>query len=141
MPGLIGLDVGDRRIGVAVSEWADLVTPLDVIPRGPGEIDTIRRIVEERFIDRIVVGLPLSLDDSVGPQAKKVLRFVERLKAEVRLPVETHDERFSTHEAESLLLEADVSRARRRRSVDAFAAMQILRSYLAAQAEQRDTGE
>ncbi|MBW3621877.1 MAG: Holliday junction resolvase RuvX [Armatimonadetes bacterium] len=135
MPGLLALDVGEKRIGVAVNEWGDLVVPLGVIPRGPNDLEEIRRHVTERFIDRIIVGLPISLDDTLGTQAQKVLKFVERLKAVVSVPIETYDERFSTHEAEQMMIEADVSRQRRRQSIDALAAAQILKGYLSTQAE------
>jgi putative Holliday junction resolvase len=135
LPGVLALDVGEKRIGVAVSEWADIVTPLGMVPRGPNELEAIQKHVEERLIDKIVVGLPISLDDTIGTQAKKVLAFIERLKAAVRVPIETFDERFSTHEAEALLLEADVSRAKRRQSIDELAAAQILQGYLRAQKE------
>lgn len=137
MPGLLALDVGDKRVGVAVSEWGDLVVPLGVVQRGPREFEEIKRHVEERFIDRIIVGLPVSLNDTLGPQAKKVLAFVEGLREVVKIPIVTYDERFSTQEAEDLLLSADVSRARRRQSIDAMAAAQILKGYLSSQAEQR----
>ena len=136
MPGYLALDVGDKRIGVAVSEWSDIVVPLGLIPRGPNEMEEVKRHVEERFIERIIVGLPVSLNDTLGPQAKKVLKFIERLRHVVKVPVETLDERFSTLEAEELLLQADVSRARRRQSIDAMAAAQILKSYLASKKEQ-----
>jgi len=136
VPGLLALDVGEKRIGVAVAEWSDLVVPVGVIPRGRGDIEAIRRHVEDRSIERIVVGLPISLDDTIGTQAKRVLRFVGRLREAVAVPVETYDERFTTHEAESLLLEADVSRARRRRSIDALAAVQILKGYLSTRSEE-----
>jgi putative Holliday junction resolvase len=135
MPGLLALDVGDRRIGMAASEWADLVTPIGVIPRGPGELEAIRRHVEERFIEKVVVGLPISLNDTIGPQAKKTLQFIERLKAVVTVPVETYDERFTTRDAEEKLLSLDVSRTRRRQTVDAQAAAEILKGYLADRAE------
>ena len=141
MPAYLALDVGEKRIGVAVSEWGDLVVPLGVIQRGPRELEEIRRHIEERSIERIIVGLPVSLDDTIGTQAKKVLKFVNLLRQNLNLFIETHDERFSTHEAEALLLSADVSRARRRQSIDAMAAVQILKGYLSAQAERNRTGE
>jgi putative Holliday junction resolvase len=132
---VLALDVGDKRIGVAVNEWADIVTPLDVILRGPNDMGAIQKHIDERWIDKVVVGLPISLDDTLGTQAKKVLAFIERLRAAVKIPVETYDERFSTHDAESLLIEADVSRAKRRQTIDAMAAAQILQGYLRAQCE------
>lgn len=141
MPGFLALDVGDRRIGLAVAEWGDLVIPLGVVARGPSDIDAIKKHIDERFIDRVIVGLPVSLDDSIGTQAQKVLKFIEQLRAAIKIPIETYDERFTTQEAEELLLSADVSRSRRRQSIDAMAAAQILKGYLSSRTNLKDESE
>lgn len=129
---LVGLDVGDRRIGVAASELPGVVVPIGVVQRGPNELEVVRRIVAEREIDRVIVGLPTGRKGEVGPQAQRVLEFVERLRAAVCVPVETWDESLSTLEAEEALIAANVSRARRHRLIDAEAAAVILRSYVEA---------
>ncbi|HEY3282957.1 MAG TPA: Holliday junction resolvase RuvX [Armatimonadota bacterium] len=127
---LLGLDVGDKRVGVAVTEWGEIVLPLVTLPRDRDTIRAIARLVEERDIERVVAGLPLSLDDSLGPQALKVQTFLRRLRASLPIPVDTVDERFTSVDAEARLLEVDASRARRRATLDQYAAVEILRSYL-----------
>jgi|YNPNPStandDraft_1061719.scaffolds.fasta_scaffold16444_5 putative Holliday junction resolvase len=127
---VLGLDVGSRRIGVAVSEVADVVVPVCVINRGPREMEQIAAMVRERDIELVVVGLPTGRNGEIGPQARAVLEFVEALRSVLKIPVETWDESFTTAEAEELLIEADLSRAKRRRVLDAAAAVILLQSYL-----------
>jgi putative Holliday junction resolvase len=134
---LLGLDVGDARIGVALSdETGVLASGLPTLERvGPRkDVKAIASLVREREVGGIVVGLPRKLDGSLGPQAEKVLAFVEALRASVRVPVDTWDERFSTVEAERTLREAGASRAERKASVDRVAAVLILQGYLDARA-------
>lgn len=127
---VLALDVGEKRIGVAVTEWGGIVTPLAVLDARAGAVEAIRRIVEERDLQRIVVGLPVSLDDSLGPQAQKVLSFIRKLEEQVSVPIVTVDERFTSVDAEERLIDADVSRAKRRATLDRHAAAEILASYL-----------
>ncbi|MGC8832856.1 MAG: Holliday junction resolvase RuvX [Armatimonadota bacterium] len=127
---ILGLDVGSRRIGVAVSELADVVVPVCVINRGPREMEQIAAMVRERGIELVVVGLPTGRSGEIGPQAQAVLEFVEALRGVLNVPVETWDESFTTAEAEEILIEADLSRAKRRKVLDAAAAVILLRSYL-----------
>ncbi len=129
----LGLDVGDRRIGVALSdETAVLASGLPTIERVGARKDpnAVVELARRHEAGTIVVGLPLGLDGSVGPQAEKVLAFVEALKLRTRVPVVTWDERFSTRVAQQALLEGDVSRARRREVIDQLSAVVILQSYL-----------
>lgn len=127
---ILALDVGDRRIGLAINEWADVVVPLTVIQRDGGEIEAIRRLVEERGVEKIVVGLPLREDGTLSEQAQKILRFIVLLQKNLPVPIETVDERYTTIEAERFLIEVDVSRARRRRVTDKLSAVFILKTYL-----------
>ena len=107
----MGLDVGDRRIGVAISDELGLTaTPRGVLKRDGREWATIARMAGEEQVGEIVVGLPRSLRGELGPQAEKVLRFIETLRARTEVPVREWDERLSTVEAERVLLAADVSR-------------------------------
>ena len=128
---ILGLDVGQKRIGVALAE--DLVAiPLTVIER-TGEEDDLERVLalaEEHGVKRIVVGLPRSLDGSIGRQAERVLSFSSALSESTAVPVDTWDERLSTVSAERLLLGAGVKRDKRRARRDAMAAAIILQSYL-----------
>jgi putative Holliday junction resolvase len=129
----MGLDVGDRTIGVAVSdETATLATGLPTIRRvGPRkDVKAVARLVTERAVSEVVVGLPRRLDGSVGPQAQKVLDFMDELREVVRIPVVAWDERFTSVMAQQALLEADVSRRDRKAVVDKVAAILILQGYL-----------
>lgn len=132
---VIGLDVGDRRIGVAVSDALGLSAQPSptVTRRGLAEdVKAIEQVVVASEAVEVVVGLPMMLNGTLGPQAKKVLAFAEALKARLSIPVTTWDERFTTCEAERVLLEADMSRAKRKTVVDRVAAVLILQGYLAS---------
>ena len=142
---LLGLDVGDRRIGLALSdESATLASGLRTIVRAglKKDLRELAELVSEHEVAEVVVGLPRKLDGSEGPQARKVLGFVEALKKALRIPVATWDERFTTVAAEHALIEGGVSRGRRKDLVDKVAAVLILQNYLdyrkAADAEAGD---
>ncbi len=132
----LGVDLGSRRIGLALSDpTGSVATPHRVLERsGDPAADrrTITAIAREADADRIVVGLPLSLSGEAGPAARAVLEEVEALRAEAGagMRVETHDERLSTVSAERGLREAGVPGRRRREMVDAVAATIMLQSYL-----------
>src|SRR5688500_3878307 len=130
---LLGLDVGDKTIGVALSdESATLATGLQTIRRTALQRDLreLAGLARDREVETVVVGLPRSLNGSEGPQARKVMAFVDALKAAVKVPVVTWDERFSTVAAEHALIEGGVSRQRRKGLVDKVAAVLILQNYL-----------
>lgn len=130
---MMGLDIGDRRIGVALTdENAVAAYPLKVLERTSYKKD-LGRIVEiiDRYgVGQVVAGLPKTLSGQTGPQAEKVLSFLERLRARSPVPVVTWDERLTTVEVERLLVSADLDRRRRREVVDKLAATLILNSYL-----------
>ena len=133
---VLGLDVGERRIGVAISGGAGLLaTPYTTIQRRsqPQDIATIVRVAQEEMVGQIIVGVPLSLDGSVGPQAERTMAFFEALKAASPVPVKTWDERFSSAEAEQRLREAGISPSRNRGRLDASAAAVVLQAYLDTQ--------
>ncbi len=127
------MDVGERRIGLAVSDPGGLIaTPLGFIERKGLERD-IAGVLErarEWQAGGMVVGLPLSLNGNVGPQARKVHAFLKALRGKTDLAVDTADERFSTAEAERLLIQAGRQPSRHRGEVDATAAAIILQEYL-----------
>ena len=136
MGRLLGLDVGDARIGVALSdETGVLASGLPTLARvGPRkDVKAIAALVREREARGIVVGLPLRLDGSLGPQAEKVLAFVETLRGSVRVPIATWDERLTTVEADRVLREAGANIRERKAKVDRVAAILILQGYLDAQ--------
>ncbi|RDV81760.1 Holliday junction resolvase RuvX [Ammonifex thiophilus] len=129
---ILALDVGDKTIGVAVSDPFGLTAQgLEVLRRGE-ESEDVQRVVElaRRYgVEEVVIGLPRTLAGEIGPQAQKVLRFGELL-AQQGLKIIYWDERFTTKEAEKVLLAADVSRRERRRIKDILAAVLLLEAYL-----------
>ena len=129
----LGLDIGDARIGVAVSdETATLATAIDTIQCvGPKkDARAIAALVAEHDVGEIVLGLPRNMDGSVGPQAQKVLAFAERIRRHVAVPVVAWDERLTTVMANRVMVEAGASREQRRQHVDRVAAALILQNYL-----------
>jgi putative Holliday junction resolvase len=130
---IMGLDIGSRTIGVAVSDELGITAQgLKTIRRKSNEedLEEIVEIIGQFEISEIVVGLPKNLDGTLGKQADIVLDWIETLKQKVQLPVVTWDERFSTIEASKVLLEADVSRRKRKKAVDKLAAVLILQGYM-----------
>ena len=131
---VLALDVGERRIGVAVGETdlrlASPVTAYARVRDASHDVAAVLRIAAEHEADEIVVGLPLSLSGDAGPQAQAVSRFARQLARASDLPVKTFDERHSTAEAERRLLDAGASPSRDRSRLDAAAATVILQAYL-----------
>lgn len=130
---IMALDVGEKNIGVALSDPLGITAQgLTVIKRRDeaGALAAIRALVDQHGVRELVVGLPRDLKGTVGPQAQKVLDFTSRLERELAVPVRLWDERLSTRAAERLLIEADVTRRKRRRVVDMLAASLILQNYL-----------
>lgn len=130
---LLGLDVGDKRIGIALSdESATLASGLATLQRvGPRkDLKAIAALVREHQVGNVVVGLPRRLDGSLGEQAQKVLHFMDELRPVVKVPVVSWDERFTSAVATQALIEGGVSRRDRKQVVDKVAATLILQSYL-----------
>lgn len=130
---ILGLDIGDRRIGVAISDPGEiLASPLTTITREDDQkaIDDIIQIVDQHDVRRIVIGMPYSLDGSIGGQANKVMDFIERLSKCTRADIEIRDERLSTVATQRLLREAGTKRARKKAQRDSAAAAFILQGYL-----------
>lgn len=129
----LGLDVGDRTIGVAISdETGTLATGLASLARvGPKkDLKALSALVREHGAGEVVVGLPRKLDGSIGPQAQKVLAFMDALRPAVRVPVVPWDERFTSVVAQKALIEGEVSRKDRKALVDKVSAILILQNYL-----------
>lgn len=134
----LALDVGDRRVGVAVSDPLGLLArPLTVIRRRSRAEDfrAIAALVEEHEAARVIVGHPLEMHGEVGPQARRVERYAAGLAEHLSVPIVLWDERLSTVEAERILHEAGESSRQYRGRIDAVAAAVILQSYLDAVAE------
>ncbi|MBE0479602.1 MAG: Holliday junction resolvase RuvX [Dehalococcoidia bacterium] len=129
----MGLDVGERRIGVALSDPEGRIAfSLTTVQRKSDEdaFAEITRLARENEVETMVVGLPRSLDGSLGRQAEAVLVFAETLKERVGVPVVTWDERMSTLAAERMLIEAGAKRGKRKLVRDSLAATYILQGYL-----------
>ena len=134
----MALDVGDRRVGIALSDpTGTLATPFGAVERGKSDVDEILRLAEREGAVEIVVGMPFTLAGERGAQAAKTAAFVRELRDMANIPIATVDERLSTAQAKRLLREAPAGRRRRNRRpdrarVDASAAAVILQGYLDA---------
>jgi putative Holliday junction resolvase len=136
----MGLDAGQRRIGVALSDPSRLLaSPAAVLDRRQGALapvlDQLDQLAQREQVTQVVVGLPLNADGSLGPQAKRTQQFARLVERVLRLPVVLWDERLSTQEAERIIRDQGRStrRVRHAGQVDAVAAAVILQDYLDAQ--------
>jgi putative Holliday junction resolvase len=133
MPRTMGLDVGDKTIGVAVSDlfgWT--AQGLETIIRIgiKKDLQKLELLIKEKEVDKIVLGFPKNMNGSIGPQGEKTLEFADRLKKRFKTEIIMWDERLTTKVAERTLLEADVSRKKRKTVIDKVAATYILQGYL-----------
>jgi len=130
---ILSLDVGEKRIGMAVSDVLCLIAQqLETLTRSneADDFSRIRDIVKDKEVSEIVVGFPLNMDGTEGPKAAEINRFIEGLKKECDVPIKIWDERLTTREADRILRAADVSRKKRKKLDDKLAAQLILQSYL-----------
>lgn len=130
---ILGIDFGTKRIGLALSDELFITAQgLDSIYRKDlkSDLGKIRDLVRDNMVLEIVIGLPVSMNGTYSQKTKEVVEFVDNLSKEVSVPVKTWDERLTSAQAERTLLEADVSRAKRRHLSDKLAAQLILQSYL-----------
>lgn len=132
---IMGIDYGTKRIGVAVSDPScTMAHPLDTVPVRPdgSHVEQLGKIARDYGVTRVVVGLPINMDGSVGESAKKATEFSQALHHALNVPVELWDERLTTSEAHDLLIRLEVKGRKRRRIIDKIAAGIILQSYLEA---------
>lgn len=128
---VLGLDIGDVRIGVAISDpLGILASPLTIISRQEtgADVQAIVEIAEKNGVERIIVGLPVSMDGSIGVQAEKVRDFIKELGARTAIPIESRDERLSTVSAKRMI--QDARKTDRNTRYDAAAAALVLQGYL-----------
>ncbi len=130
---MMGLDVGKKRIGIALSDelgWT--AQPYGTLERQGSrhDLQKIRCLVEENGVSEIVVGMPINMNGTMGRQARWVEAFIRDLQQAVSVPVSSWDERLTTVAAQRLLIEADLTRAKRKKKVDKLAAALILQGYL-----------
>ena len=133
MDRFMSLDVGDKTIGVAVSDLLMITAQgVTTIKRTnlKNDIRELKKIIEEYKVTKIVSGLPKMLNGTVGIQGEKVLEFLEKLKKHIDLPIELEDERFTTTMSEKMLIQADVKRKKRKEVIDKLAAVEILTTYM-----------
>lgn len=135
---IIGLDLGSKTLGVAVSDelgWTAQGLETIKIDEEQGEfgISRLSELLKEYKVEKIVVGMPKNMNGTIGPRGEASKKFAELLKEHFNLPVVLWDERLSTMAAERLLIEADVSRKKRRKVIDKMAAVVILQSFLDSQ--------
>ena len=130
---LLGLDLGEKTIGLALSDTRlTIATPLETLARGKFTADAAKllHIISEHGVGGLIIGLPLGLDGSDGPPAQSARAFARNFATKTELPIALWDERFSTAAVTRTLLEADASRRRRSQVVDKMAAAYILQGAL-----------
>ena len=133
MAVILGLDIGDARIGVAISDELGIAAhPLCTITRKNRQVDlaALNSLIDTHAVEEIVIGLPLRLNGEIGIQAQKVKRFGAVLERTFNLPISFLDERFTTVEAEQILQQTKKRRKKRKRIIDQVAAVLILDGYL-----------
>ncbi|NQT22712.1 MAG: Holliday junction resolvase RuvX [Candidatus Omnitrophica bacterium] len=133
MKRVLGLDIGSKRIGVAVSDPLGITAQSLAVIKAESDqeiVEKLKPIINDQKVDEIVLGLPLNMNGTEGPQAKRVIEFCDFLKGEINIPVKLWDERMTTAQVERIMIEADVTRKKRKEKIDKLAAQVILQSYL-----------
>lgn len=133
MERLLGLDVGDKTIGVAVSDLLGITAQgITTIRRESNKqsYEDVKKYIDEYSINKVVVGLPKNMDGSIGEQSEKVMKFATKLKNKYDIEIVYIDERLTTVSAERILIEGDVRRENRKKIIDKVAATYILQFYL-----------
>ena len=141
---ILGLDIGDARTGVAISDELGIAAhPLCTIHRKSRKavLAELQELVTAHKVERIIVGLPLQLDGGTGTQAQKVKRFAEKLEQQVNLPIVFWDESFTTFEAAQILRGTKKRRKKRKQVIDQVAAVLILEGYLEELRNSRRKGQ
>ncbi len=127
----LAIDYGMKRTGLAVCDAGETIaSPLAVVQGRKDLIQRIQRVVASEGVEAIVLGLPLNMDGTEGPQARLVQAFGKELGRQLGIPVHFQDERLSSFEAEQRLQEMDLSRAKKKERLDALAAADILQNFL-----------
>ena len=133
MPIILGLDIGDARTGIAISDELGIAAhPLCTIHRKSRKalLAELQELIAAHKVERIVIGLPLQLDGETGPQAQKVKKFAEKIAQHVNLPIIFWDESFTTFEATQILRGTKKRRKKRKQIIDQVAAVLILEGHL-----------
>ncbi|MBE6183702.1 Holliday junction resolvase RuvX [Heyndrickxia ginsengihumi] len=135
---IMGLDVGSKTVGVAISDalgWTAQGIETIAIDEESKQFgfDRVTELVENHQVEKIVVGYPKNMNNTIGPRAEAAKAYAEELEKRLKLPIILWDERLSTMQAERILLQADVSRKKRKKVIDKMAASVILQGYLDSQ--------
>ena len=130
----LGLDLGSRTLGIAISDLTGVIATSYKIIRHNEEynklVDEILKIVTEEKISSIVLGLPKNMDNTIGYKGELSISFKKKLEKKIQIPIYLQDERLTTKEAESILIKNDTSRKKRKKVIDSLAATIILQSFL-----------
>ena len=130
----LGLDLGSRTLGMAVSDALGMIASSYKIVRHNEEydrlLDEVQATVKEKKIEAIVLGLPKNMNNTIGPKGELSFQFKEKLENKLNIPVYLEDERLTTRQAENILIHNDTSRKKRKKVIDSMAATIILQSYL-----------
>ena len=127
----LSIDYGNKITGLAICDPAEtFISPLMALPTSNVLISKIIQIIKSENVEALVLGLPLNMDDSVGPQAKKVQAFAGQLKKQINIPLFFQDERLSTFAAQEKLVPMELTRKKKKYRIDALAAAEILRAFL-----------
>ncbi len=130
---LLGLDLGEKTIGLALSDTTRMIaTPMETIRRGKfsRDAETLRQLIAEHGIGALVIGLPINMDGSEGPRCQSVRQFAANLLERMEVEIAFQDERLSTAAVTRTMIEADISRAKQKQAVDKLAAAYILQGAL-----------
>ncbi|MBF7095772.1 Holliday junction resolvase RuvX [Alkalibacter mobilis] len=133
MERMMGLDVGDRTIGIALSDPLMLTAQsLKTIKRGSldRDLEELKEIIAEKGVGTLVIGIPKNMNGTIGSQGQKVITFSNYLKKRLQVEIVHWDERLTSKFAENLMLEGDVKRNKRKEKIDMMAAQNILQSYM-----------
>ncbi len=127
----LAIDHGGRRVGLAICDANETISsPLAVLDRRGNIFEEILAVVDKEDVEAVVIGLPLNMDDSEGPQARKVREFASELRKRLEIPIHFQDERLSSFEAEQKFASVDRKRKHKRKPLDALAAAHILQTFL-----------
>lgn len=131
----LGLDLGSKTLGIATSDLTETIATTLTTLRFQDEdydslLDSLKEIIEKEQIDKIVLGFPKNMDNTIGERAEIALAFKEKLENEIKLEVVLEDERLTSVISNQILIQADISRKKRKKKVDGIAAQLILQSYL-----------
>lgn len=130
---ILGIDFGEKRIGLAISDPLGFTAQglETLLNQGKGHVlEALSKICKDHEVGEVVIGLPINMNGSLGPKAKEVMELVPELESKLGLKVKTWDERLSSQQVNRLMIEADISRQKQKKSADRLAATVILQSYL-----------